>query len=284
MRRATPGVEGRRLTTPGAAQVRPAIRSGPGAEQRTGPRCPRGAAAHGGPAQRGVAPGRRDPAAAIGRRRRRYGGRRRRPRPVASDVAGHPARRHDRARGRARRCRAADRATPQRDPAALGHLRRHGVGRPPARPGHGADRRRGVRRPGAARARGRRTARAPGTRSPCCGRCWCCWPCCWCRSATGSGCGRCWSARRWSSSSPGLLPGQAQSAFAYLLAWFLLLSAPRPVLELQAERRRRRSPPPTRTSWPGSPDCRAWCGWGSSSPSPSAPWSQGGRWLLGGLA
>ena len=38
-----------------------------------------------------------------------------------------------------------------------------------------------------------------------------------------------------------LLPGQAQSAFAYLLAWFLLLSAPRPVLELQAERRRRRS-------------------------------------------
>ena len=38
-----------------------------------------------------------------------------------------------------------------------------------------------------------------------------------------------------------LLPGQAQSAFAYLLTWFLLLSAPRPVLELQAERRRRRS-------------------------------------------
>ena len=38
-----------------------------------------------------------------------------------------------------------------------------------------------------------------------------------------------------------LLPGQAQSAFAYLLAWFLLLSAPRPVLELQAERRRHRS-------------------------------------------
>lgn len=37
------------------------------------------------------------------------------------------------------------------------------------------------------------------------------------------------------------LPGQAQSAFAYLVAWFLLLSAPRPVLELQAERRRRRS-------------------------------------------
>ena len=27
-------------------------------------------------------------------------------------------------------------------------------------------------------------------------------------------------------------------------------------------------PPPTRTSWPGSPDCRAWCGWASSSRSP----------------
>ncbi len=38
-----------------------------------------------------------------------------------------------------------------------------------------------------------------------------------------------------------LLPTQAQTAFAYLLAWFLLLSAPRPVFELQAERRRRRS-------------------------------------------
>jgi hypothetical protein len=37
------------------------------------------------------------------------------------------------------------------------------------------------------------------------------------------------------------LPAQAQSAFAYLVAWFLLLAAPRPVLELQAERRRRRS-------------------------------------------
>jgi hypothetical protein len=38
-----------------------------------------------------------------------------------------------------------------------------------------------------------------------------------------------------------LLPGNAQSAFAYLLAWFLLLAAPRPVFELHAERRRRRS-------------------------------------------
>ena len=34
------------------------------------------------------------------------------------------------------------------------------------------------------------------------------------------------------------LPAQAQSAFAYLVAWFLLLSAPRAVLELQRQRRR----------------------------------------------
>jgi len=33
----------------------------------------------------------------------------------------------------------------------------------------------------------------------------------------------------------------AQAAFAYLLTWFLLLAAPRPVLEMQAERRRRRT-------------------------------------------
>jgi hypothetical protein len=35
-------------------------------------------------------------------------------------------------------------------------------------------------------------------------------------------------------------PALVQSAVAYLLAWFLLLAAPRPVLELQAQRRRRR--------------------------------------------
>jgi hypothetical protein len=34
------------------------------------------------------------------------------------------------------------------------------------------------------------------------------------------------------------LAPQAQSAFAYVLTWFLLLAAPRPVLELQALRRR----------------------------------------------
>ncbi len=35
------------------------------------------------------------------------------------------------------------------------------------------------------------------------------------------------------------LPEQAQSAFAYLVTWFLLFAAPRPVVELQASRRRR---------------------------------------------
>ena len=34
------------------------------------------------------------------------------------------------------------------------------------------------------------------------------------------------------------LPPQAQSAFAYVLTWFLLLAAPRPVVELQTLRRR----------------------------------------------
>lgn len=37
------------------------------------------------------------------------------------------------------------------------------------------------------------------------------------------------------------LPEQGQSAFAYLVTWFLLVAAPRPVLEMQAERRRRRA-------------------------------------------
>jgi hypothetical protein len=37
------------------------------------------------------------------------------------------------------------------------------------------------------------------------------------------------------------VPSDGQSAFAYLLAWFLLIAAPRPVLELQAQRRRRRA-------------------------------------------
>jgi hypothetical protein len=40
------------------------------------------------------------------------------------------------------------------------------------------------------------------------------------------------------------LPERAQSTFAYLVTWFLLIAAPRPVLEMQSERRRRR----TRTS------------------------------------
>jgi hypothetical protein len=37
------------------------------------------------------------------------------------------------------------------------------------------------------------------------------------------------------------LPAEAQSALAYVLAWFLLLAAPRPVLELARQRRRGRA-------------------------------------------
>ncbi|MGZ4590522.1 MAG: M50 family metallopeptidase [Actinomycetes bacterium] len=37
------------------------------------------------------------------------------------------------------------------------------------------------------------------------------------------------------------LPERGQSALAYLVTWFLLLAAPRPVLELAAQRRRRRA-------------------------------------------
>ena len=37
------------------------------------------------------------------------------------------------------------------------------------------------------------------------------------------------------------LPERTQSAFAYLVTWFLLIAAPRPVLEMQAERHRRRT-------------------------------------------
>lgn len=38
------------------------------------------------------------------------------------------------------------------------------------------------------------------------------------------------------------LPERELSAFAYLVTWFLLLAAPRPVLELQTQRWRRRAP------------------------------------------
>jgi Peptidase M50B-like len=80
-----------------------------------------------------------------------------------------------------------------------------------------------------------------------------------------------------------LLPGQAQSAFAYLLAWFLLLAAPRPVLELQAERRRRRSSTSDAdqlarlTGLPGL----VWVGVFLAVTAGAL--LQGGRWLLGDL-
>jgi hypothetical protein len=45
------------------------------------------------------------------------------------------------------------------------------------------------------------------------------------------------------------LPPEGQAAFAALATWFLLLAAPRTVLELQISRRRRRTPTPI--SWRG---------------------------------
>ena len=82
----------------------------------------------------------------------------------------------------------------------------------------------------------------PGTRS---GLLWAlldCSRCSWCRSATGTGCGRCWSPAPSSSPPRGGLPPPGQAAFAALATWFLLLAAPRTVLELQTSRRRRRAP------------------------------------------
>jgi hypothetical protein len=49
------------------------------------------------------------------------------------------------------------------------------------------------------------------------------------------------------------LPERGQSAVAYLVTWFLLMAAPRPVLELAGQRRRRRTrgaAAPTLTSSP----------------------------------
>ena len=75
------------------------------------------------------------------------------------------------------------------------------------------------------------------TPSACSGRCWSCSPCCCCRSATSSGCGRCWWPAR---AVRGDLVGVAevQLVVAYVVTWFLLLATPRPVVELQGERHR----------------------------------------------
>lgn len=65
---------------------------------------------------------------------------------------------------------------------------------------------------------------------------------------------------------------QVQAAFAWTGVWFLLLGGVRPVVELQRLRARRGMPPPTRTSWPGSPRCRRSSGWSSSAWSTSPCW------------
>ena len=158
--------------------------------------------------------------------------------PIAWHVARHGA--DDRARGGARGRRGARRPTAVRHPGALGHLGPDGLGGQAARAGHGRDGGRGVPRAGGRWASARRGCCPAGTRSRCCGSCsWCsCW--CWCRSATGTACGRCSSPARcwWRSPCGGRRPCRASPRYA--MTWFLLLGAPRAVLEMQSERRRGR--------------------------------------------
>ena len=69
------------------------------------------------------------------------------------------------------------------------------------------------------------------------------------------------------------LPAQAQSAFAYTVTWFLLLAAPRPVLELQALRWRRGARSSDADQLARLTGCRHWCGWRCSW---SRPWGRSG--------
>ena len=77
------------------------------------------------------------------------------------------------------------------------------------------------------------------------------------------------------------LPPEGQAAFAALATWFLLLAAPRTVLELQTSRRRRRAPRlrrrPARPAHPASRPCS---GSASSCSSTSARCSSAACWLL----
>ena len=76
---------------------------------------------------------------------------------------------------------------------------------------------------------------------------------------------------------------QVQLVFAYLVTWFLLLGAPRAVIEMQAQRRRRRGAADTSdagllgrlTHTPGRPVGRASCSW-----SASARWCWAPSWLV----
>ena len=155
---------------------------------------------------------------------------------VAGRVAGGTARGHDRPRGRPRAGRLGDRPAARRHPAALRHLRRDGLAWTRDRRRHGADRGRRLPRPGALGllaawllGRGHAVASAVGAAGP-----------------AGAAAGAdpqlvrvvVGARQRRSSCSPcrGGCLRRPQSAFAYLATWFLLLAAPRPVLELQALR------------------------------------------------
>ena len=125
---------------------------------------------------------------------------------------------------------------------------------------------------------------APGTRSRCCGRCWCMLALLLVQIRNWFGLWSVLASAAVVLAVSWLLPGQAQSAFAYLLAWFLLLSAPRPVLELQAERRRRPFEQ-LRRGPAGAAHRSARAGVGGRLPRGDlGALVAGARWLLGGLA
>ena len=156
---------------------------------------------------------------------------------AARDLAHLPARRHHRARGRARGRRAAERSAALRHPAALGHLGPDRLPGPADRAGHGGHGRRRVRRSGAARTRRARLLLARATPSPPCG-----WRCC-CSALLLLQIRNFYGLYAVLVAGAGVLAvswwadERVQSLVAYTGTWFLLLAAPRPVLELQHQRR-----------------------------------------------
>ena len=124
----------------------------------------------------------------------------------------------------------------------------------------------------------------PDTWSRCCGRSWSCWPCCWHRSATGSGSGRSSRARPSSWPSPGCRRVRPQSAFAS--SWpgscCCRLLARCSSCRRSAAATVRAAP--TRTSWRGSPECPGWSWVGVFLAVSLGSLVTGARWLLDGIA
>ena len=198
--------------------------------------------------------------------------------PLPRPLAAHPARGDHRPRGRARAGRAGRRPAAVGHPAALRHLGADPLRRPahrawawcsPARPATPGPALFGL---GRGRAAGRRARRRPAL-----GAARRCSRCCSCRSATGTASGRCWSPARVVFAATWWLPPEGQAAFAALATWFLLLAAPRTVLELQAARRRRRAPDSDADQLARLTRAARRCSGSASSCS-----STSARWLLGG--